>query len=134
MLCYLNVNRPETINKSEKIRAFRNIPVPEYRNAIKMLLNNQSKTPENINDLIDYYNSTLQNLTDKYAPLQCKTIALRPHLHWYTSALRQVPKISDYSWCTFRQHTIACKSRSTVILTVCCSYQRVFCLGSVRSC
>ena len=34
---------------------------------------------------------------------------------------------------TVRQHTIACKSRSTIILTVCCSSQRVICLGSVRS-
>ena len=31
-----------------------------------------------------------------------------------------------------RQNTIACKSRLTIILTVCCSSQRVFCLGSVR--
>ena len=54
-----------------------------------MVLNNQSKTPDIINDLIDYYNSTLQNLTDKYAPLQCKKIALRPHSPWYTSALRR---------------------------------------------
>ena len=45
-------------------------------------MNNQSKTPDNINDLIDYYNSTLQNLTDKYAPLQCNS-------PWYTSALRR---------------------------------------------
>ena len=34
---------------------------------------------------------------------------------------------------TVRRHKIACKSRSTIILTVCCSSQRVFCLGSVRS-
>ena len=46
---------------------------------VKLFLINPSKTPENINDLIDYYNSTLQNLTDKYAPLQCKKIALRPY-------------------------------------------------------
>ena len=54
-----------------------------------MNLQNQSKTPDNINDLIDYYNSTLQILTDKYAPLQCKKIALRPHSPWYTSTLRR---------------------------------------------
>ena len=59
------------------------------KNDVKVVLNNQSKTPDNINDMIDYYNSTLQNLTDKYAPLQCKKIALRPHSPWYTSALRR---------------------------------------------
>ena len=60
--------------------------MPAYQNDVKVVLNNQSKTPDNINDLIDYYNSTLQNFTDKYAPLQCKNIALRP---WYMSALRR---------------------------------------------
>ena len=47
----------------------------------------------NIDDLINNYNSTLQKLTDKYAPLQCKTIPLRPHAPWYTSALRQEKRV-----------------------------------------
>ena len=89
VLCYLNVNRPKTVNKSVQFRAFRKIPMPAYQNDVKLVLNNQSKTQENINDLIGYYNSTLQNLTDKYAPLQCKRIALRPHSPWYTSALHR---------------------------------------------
>ena len=67
--------------------------MPAYQTDVKVVLNNQSKTPENINDLIDYYNSTLQNLTDKYAPLQCKKIALRPHSPWYTSALRREKRV-----------------------------------------
>ena len=67
--------------------------MPVFQNDVKVVLNNQSKTPENINDLIDYYNSTLQNLTDKYAPLQCKKIALRPHSPWYTSALRREKRV-----------------------------------------
>ena len=46
--------------------------MPDYPNDVKLLLNNQSKTPENINDLIDYYNSTIQKLTGKYAPSQCE--------------------------------------------------------------
>ena len=50
MLYYLNVNRNKTINKSVQFRAFSNIPVPDYRNYVKLLLNKQSKTPENIND------------------------------------------------------------------------------------
>ena len=70
--------------KLVKFRAFRKIPVPAYQNDVKLVLNNKSKTPDNINDLIDYYNSTQHNLTDKYAPLQCKKIA-----PWYTSALRR---------------------------------------------
>ena len=37
--------------------------------------------------------SALQNLTDKYAPLQSKKIALRPHSPWYTSALRREKRV-----------------------------------------
>ena len=51
VLCYLNVNRPKTVHKSVNFRAFIKIPVPAYQNDVKMVLNNQSKTPDNINDL-----------------------------------------------------------------------------------
>ena len=64
-----------------------------YQNDVKVVLNNQSKAPENINDLIYYFNSTLQNMTGKYAPLQCKKIALRPHSPWYTCALRREKRV-----------------------------------------
>ena len=93
VLCYLNVNRPKNVHKTVKFRAFIKISVPAYQNDVKVVLNNQSKTPENINDLIDYYNSTLQNLTGKYAPLQCKKIALRPHSPWYTSTLHREKRV-----------------------------------------
>ena len=36
-------------------------------------------------------------LTDKYTPLQCKTISLRPHAPWYTSAVRQETRVSRRS-------------------------------------
>ena len=93
VLCYLNVNRPKTINKSVKFRDFRNIPVHDYRNDVKLLMCNRRKTQKNIDDLINNYNLTLLKLTDKYAQLQCKTISLRPHAPWYTSALRQVKRV-----------------------------------------
>ena len=54
---------------------------------------NRRKPKQNIDDLINNYYSTLQKLTDKYAPLQCKTIALRLHAPWYTSALRQEKRV-----------------------------------------
>ena len=41
VLCYLNVNRPKKMYKSVKFRAFRNMPVPDFRNYVKLLLNNQ---------------------------------------------------------------------------------------------
>ena len=79
------ISYPESV----KFRAFRKISVPAYQNDVKGFFINESKTPDDINNLIDYYNSTLHNLTDKCAPLQCKKIKLRPHLPWYTSALHR---------------------------------------------
>ena len=67
--------------------------MPAYRNDVKVVLNNQGKTPENISDLIDYYNSTLQNLTGKYAILQCNKMALRPHSPRYRSALQRGKRV-----------------------------------------
>ena len=61
VLCYLNVNRPKTGHKSVKFRAFRNVPVPAYQNDVKVVLNNQIKTPDNINYLI-ICNSILYNV------------------------------------------------------------------------
>ena len=55
VLCYLNVNRPKTIHKSVKFRAFRNIPVPDYRNDVKVLMCNRRKRQKNIDDLINNY-------------------------------------------------------------------------------
>ena len=72
VLCYLNVNRTKTIHKTVKFRAFRNIPLPDYRNNVKLLLNNQSKTPENINDLLDYCHR---------------------HCHWYMLLLLLLPQL-----------------------------------------
>ena len=87
VLCYLNVNRPKTIHKSVKFRAFSNIPVPDYRNDVTLLMCNRRKPQKNIDDLINNYNSTLHKLTDKYAPLQCKTILLQPHAPWYNKCI-----------------------------------------------
>ena len=54
---------------------------------------NRRKPQKNIDDLINNYNSTPHKLTDKYVPLQCKTIPMRPHAPWYTSALRQEKRV-----------------------------------------
>ena len=67
--------------------------MPDYRNDVKLLMCNLRKPQKSIDDLINNYNSTLQKLTDKYAPLQCKTIPLRLHAPWYTSTLRQEKRV-----------------------------------------
>ena len=67
--------------------------MPDYRNDVKLLMCNRRNPQMNIDDLINSYNSTLQKLTDKYAPVQCMTISLRPHAPWYTSAVRQEKRV-----------------------------------------
>ena len=62
---------------------------------VKLLMCYRRK--KNIDDSINHYNSTLQKLTDKYAPLQCNTISMRPHAPGYTSALRQEKRVGRRS-------------------------------------
>ena len=78
VLCYLSVNRPKTINKSVKFRAFRYIPVPDYRNDVKLLMCNRRKPQKNIDDLINNYNIVNMSLRDSLMPKSLKTALIRP--------------------------------------------------------
>ena len=118
VLCYLNVNRPKTIHKSVTFLAFRNIPVPDYRNDVKLLMCNRRKPQKNIDDLINNYNSSLQKLTDKYAQLQCKIIPLRPHAPWYISALRQEKRARRRSERDFNIHVDSSNNESQSFLDI----------------
>ena len=42
-----------------------------------------------LHELVDAYNTELISLVDKDAPLQEKTITLRPHAPWYTEELHE---------------------------------------------
>ena len=80
VLCYLNVNRPKTIHKSVKFRSFRNIPVPDYRNFVKLLMCNQRKPEKNIDDL--------------------NTIIIQHYRNWLTNMLHYNVRLSHCAPCT----------------------------------
>jgi len=42
-----------------------------------------------VDDLISAYNCGIRRLIDKHAPLQVKTITLRPNAPWYTEDIRE---------------------------------------------
>ena len=44
--------------------------------------------PEDLNELMSLYNSTLQALIDKHAPLLKKFVRARPHAPWYSDDIR----------------------------------------------
>jgi hypothetical protein len=46
-------------------------------------------TSGSVDDLISAYDSSIRRLIDKHAPLQVKTITLRPNAPWYTENIRE---------------------------------------------
>ena len=44
------------------------------------------------NELVDVYNSVLQETLDKHAPGESRSITLRPHAPWFTDELRELKR------------------------------------------
>ena len=88
VLCYLNLSRPKTTYKTIKFRAFRKIPIEQFRQSVSEIITTTNDC-ENVMEIINHYDVKLQGVTDQYAPMQCKTISLRPHAPWYNDELHQ---------------------------------------------
>ena len=48
--------------------------------------------PDDLDELVACYNSTLRAVMDKHAPVQTHTIVVRPRVPWYTDDIRQAKK------------------------------------------
>jgi hypothetical protein len=83
----MNIPKPEPERKKVTYRKTKDIDIENFRSDIKAKMN--AIRGENVSDLVSNYNSTLTELLDHHAPLQSKTIQLRPHAPWYTNELRE---------------------------------------------
>ena len=83
-----NIHVDSSINESQSF-----LDILKNANGLIQHVKSSTHQKKHIQDLLLHDNSTLQKLTDKYAPLQCETISLRPHAPWYTSALRQEKRV-----------------------------------------
>jgi hypothetical protein len=83
----LSLEKPHKNLQEVSFRRMKNINMESFTSDIKTsaLITSQS---ENIDELVDQYNTVLSNLLDKHAPLITKTFVLRPDTMWYNEELR----------------------------------------------
>ena len=68
-------------------RKYRNIVIDDLKNDI--LNSNALQNPTgSIYELVETYNTQLSAIRDKHAPVQSKTLILRPNTKWHTEKLR----------------------------------------------
>jgi exonuclease III len=84
----LDIGKPKSTRKKITFRKLRAISVPDF---IKDIDSPPSLkcTSGSVDDLISAYDSSIRRLIDKHAPLQVKTITLRPNAPWYTENIRE---------------------------------------------
>ncbi|WAR04637.1 LOW QUALITY PROTEIN: hypothetical protein MAR_020006, partial [Mya arenaria] len=84
---HLQNQKPKREHKIVSFRAFRDISIDDLVTDIT-----NSQTLQSIEgtteELVERYNTGLQELLDKHAPLQTKVITIRPNTPWYNDSLR----------------------------------------------
>ena len=72
-------------------RKFRSIDMDSLRNDIKLIFH---PLPEPIcpSKTADQYNSSLSTLIDRHAPLQVKTVTIRPKAPWFTEDVQEAKR------------------------------------------
>lgn len=83
----LNCTKPDPTRKLVNFRKHQAISVSDFITDIEDSPSLQ-RTDGSVEDLVEAYNSSIKALIDKHAPLQTKTITLRPNAPWYTDELR----------------------------------------------
>ena len=104
-----------------------------YQTVLRLLANNRKDTLQALHTL--FVNTAIDNMKDNRVlnnrppPINDEKTLLSRRQR--TTLSRSQPTQGGTVW-QLSTTTDASKSRSTPILTVCCSFQLVFCLGSVR--
>jgi hypothetical protein len=91
-VCFnLCTEKPPNLMKNVKYRKLRSINTETFKFdlANSSLQNHEKNMTETIDELVNKYNTTLLKVVDDHAPVQHKTITLRPNAPWYTEELRE---------------------------------------------
>ena len=85
--CHLAVPRPKPTKILVNHRKLRSVNIKDLQHDIRSLLP-PTKLPENIDEQVNLYNTTLQGLLDRHAPKHTRLVTLRPHAPWFNDGLR----------------------------------------------
>ena len=90
--CNLNVSRPKLSKQTVKFRKYKDIKLHELQSDILSSDLNKDEDSNEIDNLVEKYDSTLRELVDKHAPEVERSISLRPHAPWYNDSLREAKR------------------------------------------
>ena len=85
--CNLAVPRPKPTKILVNHRKLRSVNIKDLQHDIRSSLP-PTKLPENIDEQVNLYNTTLQGLLDSHAPKRTRFVTLRPHAPWFDDGLR----------------------------------------------
>ncbi|XP_068674525.1 uncharacterized protein [Montipora foliosa] len=85
--CNLAVPRPKPTKILVNHRKLRSVNTKDLQHDIRSSLP-PTKLPENIDEQVNLYNTTLQGLLDSQAPRRTRFVTLRPHAPWFDDGLR----------------------------------------------
>jgi hypothetical protein len=90
--CQLNLQKPEHAKKHTTYRKLKQINQKDF--ALDVSESDLIKNPKSdLSALIDQYNTTLNSLLDKHAPLKQRTVTIRPSNPWYTDEISEAKKL-----------------------------------------
>ena len=86
--CRLNLDKPIITRKTKTFRKIKNIDTAalSYELAASDLCSN---TPDDLNDLVHCYNTTLASALDRHAPLVTRSIPVRPLVPWFNNYIKK---------------------------------------------
>ncbi|PFX21499.1 Leucine-rich repeats and immunoglobulin-like domains protein 2 [Stylophora pistillata] len=89
--CLLNLDKPIITRKTKTFRKIKNIDTAALPNELAAL-DLCSYTPDDLNDLVHCYNTTLASALDRHAPLVTRSIPVRPLVPWFNNDIKVVKK------------------------------------------
>ena len=102
----LPCHQPLTEKKAITYRKLKDIDIDTF---IKDLSISQlcTNTPDDLDKLVDMYNSTLEEILDNHAPIQTYQVAVQQQTKWYNKDIvlgKKVRRNAERSWCSTKLH------------------------------
>jgi len=89
--CRLNLDKPIITRKTKTFRKIKNIDTAVLSNELAAS-DLCSNTPDDLNDLVHCYNTTLTSALDRHAPLVTRSVPVRPLVPWLNNYIKEVRK------------------------------------------
>ena len=88
-MCFrINLTKPDSVRQPVTFRKLRDIFIPEFIKYLTTILT----TLNELNELVHAYTTEIEAVVDQHAPVQRKSITLRPNAQWYSDEPRQAKR------------------------------------------